>query len=128
MQEFECRRQSQPVVPVVELQRRLVKSPPEVWDDLRLGTRLSRWLGDVRVRTIDPPHRLEWDAPGVSGAISLESSGWGTTVRVQADPDRGPAWERLQSRYLLERALRELLNDLSRSSLKRSGGPRATRG
>jgi hypothetical protein len=112
------------LVPVVELERRLVKSPPEVWDDLRLETRLTHWLGDVRVRTVDPPHRLEWDAPGASGVISLESSGWGTTVRVQADPDRGPAWERLQSRYLLERSLLELLNDLSRSSLKRSGRSR----
>jgi hypothetical protein len=126
LQEFERRRQSQPVVPVVVMERRLVKSPPEVWDDLRLVTRLGHWLGDVRLRTADPPHRLEWGAPGASGAISLESSEWGTTVRVQADPNPGPAWERLQSRYLLERSLRELLNDLSRSSLKRSG--RATRG
>jgi hypothetical protein len=111
------------MVPVIELERRLVKSPPEVWDDLRLATRLIHRLGDVRVRTIDPPHRLEWDAPGASGVIILESSGWGTTLRVQAEPDRGPAWERLQKRYVLERSLLELLNDLSRSSLKSSGRP-----
>jgi hypothetical protein len=108
-----------PGVPVVEYERRLVKSPTEVWDDLRSASRLSHWLGDVRVRAIDPPRRLEWDAPGASGAISLESSGWGTTVRVQADPDRGPAWERLQRRYLLERSLQGLLDELSRSSLRR---------
>ena len=107
------------MVPVVEYERRLVKSPFEVWDDLRAASRLSHWLGDVRIRAVDPPHRLEWDAPGASGAISLESSGWGTTVRVQAEPERGPAWERLQMRYRLERSLRGLLDELSRTSLRR---------
>jgi hypothetical protein len=31
---------------------------------------------------------------------------------------RAPAWERLHARYLLERSFRELLDDLSSSSLK----------
>jgi hypothetical protein len=106
-------------MPVVEFERRFVKSPPEVWHHLRARTSLNHWLGDVRLRSIDPPHRLEWEAPGASGVIKLESSGWGTTVRVEAEPHPGPAWERLQKRYALERSLRELLDELGTRTLKR---------
>lgn len=105
-------------MPSVELERRLVKSPPEVWDELAPESTLSRWLGEVRVSAVDPPHRLEWDARGASGVIELESSGWGTKVRVQAEMDRAPAWERLQARYTLERSVSALLDDLSKRSLK----------
>jgi hypothetical protein len=104
-------------MPTIELERNLVKSAPELWDDLASGSRLSGWLGEVRVRAAYPPHRLEWDVRGASGVIELESAGWGTKVRVQADVDRLPAWERLQARYALERSLRELLDHLSSSSL-----------
>jgi hypothetical protein len=107
-------------MPVVEFARRLVKSPPEVWDDLRSTTRLSQWLGQVRLTSVEPPHRLEWDTPSARGVIELESSGWGTTVRVRAEPLPGPAWDRLQARYVLEHSLPRLLDDLSRSSLRRS--------
>jgi hypothetical protein len=109
---------------MVELERRVVKSPPEVWEELSSTTRLSRWLGGVRVRTVDPPRRLEWDVPGARGVIKLESLGWGTRVRVQAQTNRVPAWERLQTRYRLERSLRELLDDLSKNSLKGGGIPK----
>jgi hypothetical protein len=102
----------------IEFERRLVKSPPELWDELASETKLSGWLGEVRVSAAYPPHRLEWDARGASGVIELESSGWGTKVRVQAEMDRAPAWERLHARYALERCFRELLDDLSSSSLK----------
>jgi hypothetical protein len=105
-------------VPTVELERRLVKSPLELWDKLVSEVRLSRWLGEVRVSAADPPHRLEWDVQGAKGVIELESSGWGTRVRVLAELDQAPAWERLHARYELERAVRELLDDLGSSSLK----------
>jgi hypothetical protein len=111
---------------IFELERRLIKSPPEVWEELSSATRLGNWLGEVRVSAVDPPHRLEWDTPGASGVIMLESLGWGTRVRVQAETGRAPAWERLQLRYALERSLRELLDDLSKSSLRRGGDPRRT--
>ena len=105
-------------MPVVEFERRLVKSVHEVWDDVRSESRLNQWLGDVRLSTIEPPHRLEWTTPAARGAIRLEPSGWGTTVRVQAEPHGGVAWERLQARYVLERSLRGLLDDLGRRSLR----------
>jgi hypothetical protein len=106
-------------MPGVVFERRLVKSPPEVWHRIRSQVILSHWLGDVQLRSIDPPHRLEWDAPGASGVIKLESSGWGTTVRVEAEPYPGPAWERLRKRYTLERCLCQLLDELGTSTLKR---------
>jgi hypothetical protein len=104
----------------IELERSLVKSAPELWDHLTSESRLSGWLGEVRVSAAYPPYRLEWDARGASGVIELESAGWGTRVRVQVDMDRLPAWERLQARYALERFFRELLDHLSSTSLKRS--------
>lgn len=105
-------------MPTIELERSLVKSAPELWDDLASERRLSCWLGEVRVSAAYPPHRLEWDARGASGVIELESAGLGTRVRVRADMDQLPAWERLQARYALERAFRDLLDDLSSGSLK----------
>jgi hypothetical protein len=117
-----------PAIPMVELKRRLIKSPPEVWEELNSATRLGHWLGEVRLTAVDPLNRLEWEAGGASGVIELESLGWGTMVRMQAEVDRGPAWERLQLRYSLERALRDLLDDLSRGSLKRIEDPRTGRG
>ena len=102
----------------IELERSLVKSASELWDDLASENKLSGWLGDVRVSAAYPPHRLEWDAQGASGVIELESARLGTRVRVHADMDRLPAWERLQARYALERAFRELLDHLSSGSLR----------
>jgi hypothetical protein len=104
-------------MPIVALERRLVKSPPEVWEELSSETKLSRWLGDVRLTTVDPPRLVEWAAPGRRGVIKLEPLGWGTKVVVEVDVDMAPAWERLQARYVLERAVRELLEDLGKGSL-----------
>jgi hypothetical protein len=102
----------------IELECSLVRSALELWDDLASESRLGGWLGEVRVSAAYPPHRLEWDAHGASGVIELESAGLGTRVRVHADMDRLPAWERLQARYALERAFRELLDHLSSGSLQ----------
>jgi hypothetical protein len=105
-------------VPTVELERRLVKSPLELWERLVAEVSLSRWLGEVRVSAAHPPHRLEWEVQGAKGVIELESSGWGTKVRVLVEMDQAPAWEKMHARYELERAVRELLHDLGSSSLK----------
>ena len=34
----------------IELERTLVKSPPELWDEIASDGGLSRWLGEVQVR------------------------------------------------------------------------------
>jgi hypothetical protein len=102
----------------VELERRLVKSLPELWEEVASEASLSRWLDGVRVTAMEPPRRLEWNTKGASGVIELEESGWGTKVRLRAETERAPAWERLQARYAVERSIRELLDDLSANSLK----------
>jgi hypothetical protein len=106
-------------MPSIELERRLVKSPPEVWEELARQTTLSHWLGEIRVSIADPLHVLEWTAASASGVIELKPSGWGTRVRVQAEMNGAPAWERLQARYMLERSISAFLDDLTKNSLKR---------
>jgi hypothetical protein len=91
----------------VELERTLVKSAPELWEELATEPGLRRWLGEVQVSATDPPHRLEWDSDVASGVIELEVSGWGTKVRASAE-DGGAE---------MERRLEELLDDLGASSL-----------
>jgi hypothetical protein len=106
-------------MPTVELERTLVKSPPELWDELASAPGLSRWLGKVRVRAKEPPCRLEWDSDLARGVIELEAAGWGTKVRAVADGATGPgADERLLDGAELERRLTELLDDLGSSSLQ----------
>jgi hypothetical protein len=96
----------------VELECTLVKSPPEVWDELAAEPGLGRWLGDVAVSSAQPPHRLEWGSDVAKGVIELEASGWGTKVRALAEVtgDDGD----------VERRLASLLDDLGSSSLTSS--------
>jgi hypothetical protein len=111
-------------VPTIELQRTLVKSPPELWDELASEEALGRWLGDVHVRTLDPPSRIEWTSEGAFGVIELEASGWGTRVRAQVSTESsGGFWERFRAPRdggALERELEALLDGLGESSLKKT--------
>lgn len=116
-------------MPTIELERTLVKSPPELWDELASQDALARWLPGVRVGSLDPPSRIEWDADGVRGVIELEPSGWGTRVRAQAVTGAPTGfWERFKApprseRDLereLERELEALLDGLGSSSLKKT--------
>jgi hypothetical protein len=106
----------------VEVERMLVKSPPELWDELGSEQALSRWLGQVRVSVTEPPHRLEWDSDVARGVIELESAGWGTKIRAQGEIERPSAWRRMRGSNerdgeALERSLNKLLDDLGSSSL-----------
>ncbi|MEX0992570.1 MAG: hypothetical protein WDZ37_01100 [Solirubrobacterales bacterium] len=107
----------------IELERTLVKSPPELWDELSSAQKLRAWLGDVRVTSTKPPSRLEWDSKGASGVIELEASGWGTKIRAQASTQPSVI-ARLsnsaKSNREIERQLDGMLDDLGSSSL--SGG------
>jgi hypothetical protein len=95
----------------VELECTLVKSPPELWDELAAEPGLRRWLGDVAISSAQAPHRLEWDSDVAKGVIELEASGWGTKVRAVAEStDDGD----------IERRLTSLLDDLGSSSLTSS--------
>jgi hypothetical protein len=106
-------------VSTIQLERTLVKSPPELWEEL---SDIERWLGDVEVARRDPPTSLLWSGRGARGTIELEASGWGTKVRARVEMDRG-----LLDRFRgtddesldVERRLTELLDHLGSSSLQK---------
>ena len=99
----------------VALERTLVKSPPELWDELASAEALSRWLGQVEVRAAEPPHRLEWGSDIARGVIELETSGWGTKVRALADAEQASGDASVETE--IEQQLTSLLDDLGSSSL-----------
>jgi hypothetical protein len=103
----------------IELERTLVKSPPEVWEELSSEPGLGRWLDEVEVRESHAPNRIEWAARGVSGMIELEPSGWGTRVRAQAQTGGTGFWDRFRvaDGAEVERQLEQLLDHLGSSTL-----------
>jgi hypothetical protein len=71
-----------------EVQRTLVKSPPELWAELSDPDALARHLGglgEIRITRVEPEQVVEWEAADTTGKVSLKSSGWGTKVTLSAD-------------------------------------------
>ncbi|MDP2712718.1 MAG: hypothetical protein Q8O56_16020 [Solirubrobacteraceae bacterium] len=75
-------------------QRRLVKSPPELWaevsDERALGRRLAPF-GEIRITRVEPETTVAWEGDRASGTVELAAAGWGTKVIVTArapDPER----------------------------------------
>ena len=68
-----------------EVQRTLVKSPPELWSELSnpdaLGRHLGQ-LGEIRIVRAEPETKVEWEADGATGVVELKQSGWGTKVTL----------------------------------------------
>ena len=74
-------------MPDVEAKRTLVKSPPELWEELSEVERLARHLGafgEIRITKLEPEHTVAWEGEHGSGTVSIEPSGWGTKVRLTA--------------------------------------------
>jgi hypothetical protein len=70
-------------MPSTEVQRTLVKSPPELWAELSDPESLSRHLGElgeIRVTRVEPESAVEWEAENIRGSVQLKPSGWGTKV------------------------------------------------
>jgi hypothetical protein len=70
-----------------EVQRTLVKSPPELWAELSDPTSLSRHLGElgeIRITRTEPERTVEWEAADTTGKVLLKQSGWGTKVTLTA--------------------------------------------
>ena len=68
-----------------EVQRTLVKSPPELWAELSDPAALARHLGEfgeIRITRVDPEQRVEWEAGDTSGSVVIKPSGWGTKVKL----------------------------------------------
>jgi hypothetical protein len=78
-----------------EVQRTLVKSPPELWAELSDPDALARHLGElgqIRIVRTEPESTVEWAAEGATGTVSIKASGWGTKVtlsvtRETAEPE-----------------------------------------
>jgi hypothetical protein len=69
-----------------EVQRTLVKSPPELWAELSDPESLARHLGElgeIRITRIDPEQTVEWEAEDTTGTIRIKPSGWGTKVTLK---------------------------------------------
>jgi hypothetical protein len=75
-----------------EVQRTLVKSPPELWAELSDPAALARHLGElgeIRIVKTKPEERVEWEADGVTGMVSIKASGWGTKVTLSVTHELG---------------------------------------
>ncbi len=69
-----------------EVQRTLVKSPPELWAELSDPGALARHLGalgEIRITRTEPERTVEWEAENVTGSVSIQPSGWGTKVTLK---------------------------------------------
>ena len=72
-------------MPSCEVQRTLVKSPPELWAELSDPAALARHLGEfgeIRTTRVEPETAVEWEAEAVRGVVQLKASGWGTKVTL----------------------------------------------
>lgn len=69
----------------VEVSRKLIKSPSEIWSDLENG-RLEEFFGDVELTAVEEQCELAWEAKGVRGTVLLEEAGgFGTKVTLTAE-------------------------------------------
>jgi hypothetical protein len=75
-----------------EVQRTLVKSPPELWAELSDPATLARHLGElgeIRIVQTESDRAVDWEAAATDGAqasgrVEIEPSGWGTKVTLSA--------------------------------------------
>ena len=77
-----------------EVQRTLVKSPPELWAELSDPVALARHLGElgeVRITRVEPETTVEWEAESITGRVSIKASGWGTKVTLTVTREPAPA-------------------------------------
>ena len=71
--------------------RTLVKSPPELWNEVSEVEALARHLGElgeIKITRVEPEHTVAWEGERARGTVSLEPSGWGTTVTFTATVPR----------------------------------------
>lgn len=69
------------------VQRRLVKSPPELWAEVSDLEALSRHLdlfGEIRISRLEPESTVAWEGERASGTVVLDPAGWGTKVTLTA--------------------------------------------
>jgi hypothetical protein len=112
----------------VEVSRTLVKSGPELWEELR-GDCLGEALGGAEVQATEHERVLSWRAHGATGRAVLEPSSWGTKVTLTAEVEEQVAelglWERMRGMTPppprapeIERRLEGLLDELGQAHKK----------
>ncbi|HTN25379.1 MAG TPA: hypothetical protein VL120_15425 [Solirubrobacteraceae bacterium] len=70
-------------------QRRLVKSPPELWAEVSNEDTLRRHLsefGEIRITRVEHETTVAWEGDRASGTVELAPAGWGTKVVLTATP------------------------------------------
>ena len=78
----------------IVITRRLVKSPPELWNEVSDAESLRRRhdaIGYIRITATDPETTVPWEGERASGTVEIGASGWGTSVTITARP--APALE-----------------------------------
>ncbi len=73
----------------MEVQRTLVKSPPELWAEVSDVEALTRHLaafGEITITRVEPESTVAWEGEHASGTVELSASGWGTRVTLRARP------------------------------------------
>jgi hypothetical protein len=79
-------------MPDLTAKRTLVKSPPELWEELSEVERLAKHLGafgEIKITKLEPEHTVAWEGEHASGTVSIEPSGWGTKVTLHAELPEG---------------------------------------
>ena len=115
-------------MPNFEVSRTLVKSPPELWEELS-GDCLPQAIEGARVEPAEETGALEWQAEGARGTARIESSGWGTKVTLTAEVEEQVAdlglWARMRGvrpppppHFDLQERLEALLDDLGSAHKK----------
>jgi hypothetical protein len=80
-------------MPDLTAKRTLVKSPPELWEELSEVDGLMKHLGafgEIRITKLEPEHTVAWEGEHGSGTVSIEPSGWGTKVTLHAELSDAP--------------------------------------
>ncbi|HEX2017079.1 MAG TPA: hypothetical protein VGN69_10315 [Solirubrobacteraceae bacterium] len=83
-------------MPETQVQRRLVKSPPELWAEVSDAGTLARHLdgfGEIRITRTDPETTVAWEGDTARGTVEIEASGWGTRVILTASVAEAPPGE-----------------------------------
>lgn len=75
-------------MPCSVAQRTIVKSKPEIWEEISDVTSLARHLGEfgeIAITRITADTAVAWEGDRVRGTVTLERSGWGTKVTITAE-------------------------------------------
>ncbi len=75
-------------MPCSVAERTLVKSRPEIWEEISDVASLTRHLGEfgeITITRVTADTAVAWEGDRVRGTVTLERSGWGTKVTITAE-------------------------------------------